>query len=84
MMEEWEKQKNDGIDLDHDSPLPPFHSSNVPFSGRSIVPIFQFSSLPAFLCSVCRSFAAQVWGDVNFSLPNFFYGGEKFRIRVFF
>jgi hypothetical protein len=25
-----------------------------------------------------------VWGDVNFSLPNFFYGGEKFRIRVFF
>ena len=54
--------------------IPIFQSSNLPVSHSSILPIFHYS---VFL------FGSQVRGDVDFSLPDFFNGGEEFRIRFF-
>jgi hypothetical protein len=44
----------------------------------------EYWNVPFFQSSILRLFGSQLRGDVNFSLPDFFYGGEKFRVRFFF
>jgi hypothetical protein len=46
------------------------HHSKIPGSGFPNIPVFHHSIIPVF------SFGSQVRGDVDFSLHDFFNGGE--------
>ena len=84
MVEYWKNGKTKERNYKRTHPIfPAFHDPNLPFL-CPIIPVFQSSILPVSSPILpVLSFGSQVRRDVNFSLSDFFYGGEKFRIRVF-